>query len=505
MKAGMKDLTDRLSKIGSESHYETVTASKLNLRKEPTTRSRVLSVLNKGDRLMIRSQEGVWVQVETTYGRVGWVHSAYITGFESKPYASKSLAQTNLQQQEKTIDFTSQNTTSQYPETTEPESIMPPSTPPSTPSVTDETYDSPIPETVKEYPHPQAESSSLQSTVPQKVTSQQMNKMAFKRVAEPREQAFTVLIPQGWQIDGGIVRVNPLSQGGPAQSIAAKVDFTIKKDAAGTVMDRWLPDVAWFDLRRSPAGQMGMMPVGSNYMGMTVMPIKSAKDFLRQVILPQYHPRAKQVNIVESRQLPELSQAYHRAAYKVIPMLAGQLRYDAALIRITYQEDNVRYKEMLVTVIEDMGSAGAGMWSNKLTFFMRAPEDEYASWEPIFAVINHSVRINPTWMAGEVKGQLTRNKILDKTQKEIQRIGREIAEHRYQTNAKIQDDMFLTTMEQKEYVNPYTQEVEIGTDQWNHRWVNESNDVIYTNDEDYNPNTDPNHQYSGYKHTPKRN
>jgi hypothetical protein len=327
---------------------------------------------------------------------------------------------------------------------------------------------------------------------------------AFRRAVEPRERAFTLLIPAGWRIEGGIVRVDPLAQGGPAQSIAAKVDFTIKKDSAGTVMERWLPDVAWFDARRSPAGQMGLMPMGSNYMGMTVMPLTSAANFLGQVIFPQYHRGARQIRIVESRQLPELSKAYHLAAYKVVPMLAGQMRYDAALIRVTYSENNIRYKEMLVAVIEDMGAAGAGMWSNKLTFFIRAPENEYAAWEPIFAEINHSVRINPVWMAGEVRGQLIRNKILDKTQKEIQRIGREIAENRYRTNSEIQNDMFLTLMGQEEYVNPYTKEVEIGTNQWNYRWVNESNDVIYTSNEDYNPNIDPNHQYSGYKRTPTR-
>jgi len=135
---------------------------------------------------------------------------------------------------------------------------------------------------------------------------------------------------------------------------------------------------------------------------------------------------------------------------------------------------------------------------------MRAPVAEYARWEPIFAVINHSVRMNPTWVAGEIKGQMIRNKILDKTQKEIQRIGREIAEHRYRTNAEIQNDMFLTLMGQEEYVNPYTKEIEIGTDKWKYRWVNEGGDIIYTDKEEYNPNVDINLKRSDYKRTPIR-
>lgn len=173
-------------------------------------------------------------------------------------------------------------------------------------------------------------------------------------------------------------------------------------------------------------------------------------------------------------------------------------------MRVNYSEDGKRYEEMLVTMIEDMGVVGTDMWSNKLTFYMRAPLGQYKNWEPIFSVINHSIKIDHRWMAGEVRGQLERNKILDKTQKEIQRIGREISEHRYKTNAEIQNDMFLTLMGQKEYVNPYTKEVEIGTDQWRHRWVNESGDIIYTNREDYNPNVDIHLNRSDYKPTPVR-
>ena len=58
----------------------------------------------------------------------------------------------------------------------------------------------------------------------------------FERVAEPQEQAFTLLVPKGWQLRGGIARVDPTRQGGPAQSIAAKVDFAVQNDADGSVM-----------------------------------------------------------------------------------------------------------------------------------------------------------------------------------------------------------------------------------------------------------------------------
>ncbi len=100
--------------------------------------------------------------------------------------------------------------------------------------------------------------------------------LIYQRVNEPNEGAFSLLVPKGWQIAGGIFRVNPMSQGGATQSIAANLDFTVKKDRSGSMMIRRLPDILYFDASRSPAGQMGLFPPGSNYNGMTVYPLMSA-------------------------------------------------------------------------------------------------------------------------------------------------------------------------------------------------------------------------------------
>jgi len=326
--------------------------------------------------------------------------------------------------------------------------------------------------------------------------------VVFQRSQEPKEHAFSLLVPAGWRTEGGILRINPLTQGGPSQSIAAKVDFAVKKDAAGTVMIRWLPDVLYFDPRMSPAGQMGLFPPGSNYMGMTVWPVMPAQEFLRQVALPYAHPQASDFRVAEARSLPEIAQKYQQWVSATMP--GATFRYDAATLTVTYQEGGIPYRERIVTVIEDWGQMGAGMWGNKETFFLRAPADEFSEWESVFSVIQGSVRISPQWLAGELRGQIERGEILINTQREIQRIEREIVEHRQKTNAEIHNDVFLTLTDQEEYVNPYTNEVEVGSNQWERRWVNESGDVIYTDDESYDPNVDVELNRSDYKRTPIR-
>lgn len=651
MQSGMEDLYAKIRDVTSKPGHATVSAERLNLRKGPTTKSQIVAVLQKGDKLTIKSTKGEWASVVTPKGQSGWVHSSYISGYHADSVQSKTVATADGKDQKPLVDPAKKEMPSPQKQNLQQDLPLPSKQPSSFAAKNEQPVGSAI-KTTKTYTCPQsgkyeinyphdwivmeelkddpkrvrfispsqraevwvvnthaeqgmsAEDFYLDLVSPlhqrfkdaveiAKATREEANgvtwlygraivnavpnaiykysitqhqddllsvvlvahqgiddhdfnslnairasftlqsaeirldksakkvppaletspdssaklldeNIIFKRISEPREKAFTVLVPARWKVEGGIVRINPLTQGGPAQSIAAKLDFIIKKDSIGTVMEHWLPDVAWFDPRWSPAGQMGMMPLGSNYQGMTVMHLMSAQDFLRKLIFPKYHGQVHDVKVIETRQLPKLANAYYEGANKILGSLAGSFHYDAASMWISYAEGDVRYKELLVTVIEDMGSTGAGMWTNKLTFFMRAPVAEYARWEPIFAVINHSVRMNPTWVAREIKGQMIRNKILDKTQKEIQQIGREIAEHRYRTNAEIQNDMFLTLMGQEEYVNPYTKEIEIGTDKWKYRWVNEGGDVIYTDKEEYNPNVDINLKRSDYKRTPIR-
>ena len=102
-------------------------------------------------------------------------------------------------------------------------------------------------------------------------------------------------------------------------------------------------------------------------------------------------------------------------------------------------------------------------------------------------------------MIDELKGQAARGQILIDTQNEIQQIEKEIIDHKQRTNAEINNDMYLTLTEQEEYVNPFTKEIEIGTNQWKYRWENQSGDVIYSNDENYNPNSDINVNRSDFK------
>ncbi len=102
------------------------------------------------------------------------------------------------------------------------------------------------------------------------------------------------------------------------------------------------------------------------------------------------------------------------------------------------------------------------------------------------------------WLTGEIKGQLTRANIMQEILKQIRDIDKAIVEHRQKTNAEIHNDMFLTLTGQEEYVNPFTNKIETGSNQWKHRWTYDDGDVIYTDLENYNPNNDVNLHIQGF-------
>ncbi|HEY3283377.1 MAG TPA: hypothetical protein VGN26_14000 [Armatimonadota bacterium] len=326
--------------------------------------------------------------------------------------------------------------------------------------------------------------------------------VVFTKYTDKTEAAFTTLIPKGWRTEGGIVRVDPNAAGGAGNSVAAKVDFTTKRDAQGSVLMRWLPETAFIDLRGTPVGNTGMFPQGSNYNGMAVYPCPSAADFLTSMVFPILHPSASNVKVLSRKAMPKVAEGYRKLQAALMPGLSFQ--YDAAMVEVSYDEGGTRYKERLFTGIENMGAIASGMWGNKNTLQARAPEAQFKAWEPVGAVILGSVEISPKWLAGEIRGQAQRSQTVLQTQRDIAEIERQIVESRRKTNAEIQNDMYLTLTGQEDYVNPYTKQVERGPDDWKYRWQNELGEIVYTNDQVYDPNHDLELKKQGFKRSQVR-
>lgn len=318
----------------------------------------------------------------------------------------------------------------------------------------------------------------------------------FKRVAEPREGAFTLLLPSDWRLSGGILRVNPMTSGGALNATAAKLEMTAASPD-GRVTVRWLPEMMYVDGRRMPAA--GLFPQGSNYNGALVWPLLDAFSYLDQGVFRRQHTRASAVTVKGRYPLPKVAESYRqllRASGVPIDM-----QYSAGLLVLSYREGAGAWEEALYTAVQDFGPAGVGLWCNKDTLTVRAPAGELEKTGPVVATILNSIELNPRWVEGEIRGQIQRNEIALRNQQDIARLDREIVEHRRRTNAEINNQMYHTLMGTEEYVNPLTKKVEVGSNSWSHRWVNERGEAIYTDDPNYDPRQ---HGLDGFHRSPAR-
>lgn len=322
---------------------------------------------------------------------------------------------------------------------------------------------------------------------------EQSDAVFFSRVTEPNEKAFSLLVPKGWQIEGGAIRLLNPDIAGANNMVECKFDLAVKKDSRGSVMIRWLPEMLCIDQRNAWGN-----PEGAVFNNTLVRRKRDPVSFMTQVAIPYAHPNATKVKVINTKDLPGLASLYSSAIDPAMKMMTN-MAYYASMIEFSYEEDLKQYSERMVTVIEDYGANGGGLWKNRQTMFIRAPFGEIQKWEAILQVIQNSGIWSIEWIKGEVNGQRQRSGLIAATQKELQEIDKAINETRRNTYSEINKDMFLTLTEQNEYTNPHTGKIETDTDRWKVRWINSVGDIIYSDNTSYDPNHDPALNVSGFK------
>jgi hypothetical protein len=326
----------------------------------------------------------------------------------------------------------------------------------------------------------------------------QKDAILFSRLNEPQEKALSLLVPRGWILEGGAVRILDPNTAGANNMIECKFDLTVKKDAAGSVMIRWLPDMLCIDQSKAWGN-----PEGAVFNNFLVRRKRDPVSFVLQIAVPYAHPNATNVKVKGSKPLPGLAARYAGMVDPAVKMYTN-MTYSATIVEFTYEENGKPYFERLVTVIEDYGLNGGGLWKNRESMLIRTPVDEMAKWEPVLQVIQNSGIWNLKWIAGEVNGQRQRSGVIEATQKELQAMDNAINENRRNTYSEINKDMYLTITGQNEYKNPFTGKTETDTDNWKNRWINSSGDIIYSDNPAYDPNRDPDLRISGFQRSAPR-
>jgi len=335
--------------------------------------------------------------------------------------------------------------------------------------------------------------------------SKNLKTLVMQRTWEPKEQAFSFLLPKGWTTEGGVFNVNPLQMNGPGNTVTPKCDLSIQADARGSVMLRWAPGWNYADLSLSPSG-WGTFRPGMHYQGMPVRPVIGARQFLTD-LLKTMRPQATDIKVVAEDPMAEVAAAYARRAEPINQNLQkmglAPTRFEALALVVEYREAGEHYREVLSTTIAD-ARGGAFMWSNDDTIVFRAPVSRFDDWKPALDTIRASRQPNPQWVAAVTKATGERAKAALETQRYIADVASQIVENRRRTHAEIRHEQWLFISGQEEYTNPFNGQTERDTSHYRYRWVNNQGDVIYTDENSFDPNTTEEYKTREWKRTPIR-
>ncbi len=330
----------------------------------------------------------------------------------------------------------------------------------------------------------------------------------LRREWEPRQRAFSFLVPDGWVVEGGMFSVDPVQAGGAGNSIDTKCDLTVKRDAAGSVMVRWLPSYNYADFSGSPEFAMtaSLFPYGRNYNGMQVRPLPAVEAFLLEG-LRGLRPQATGFQVAQRIDLPELVQICDylaRGLNQQVAMLGKPpMKFTAGGLVVDYTEGSAAYREAVATALTDW-RATAAIWNNQFTFMMRAPRAEADRWKPVLDIIRQSIQINPEWLARYIQASGERGATAAETLRYLARVDQEIFERRSKTRSDIQHENYLLLTGQEEFVNPFTKEFERDTSDYKNRWTTATGDRFYAESELADPNRVPEINKLEWKRTPVR-
>ncbi|MBI4289717.1 MAG: hypothetical protein HY671_14975 [Chloroflexi bacterium] len=228
-------------------------------------------------------------------------------------------------------------------------------------------------------------------------TAVPLARQPFRFWQDPNEMAFKVLVPEGWEVSGGIQRVNTDST----------YQLDVKKGKSRFYLQNPVPVQHW-----APTQYTAMM----GYREGTYIPALGFQFFLlryhtpRQYIsdimlagLKQQYPDAR---IVEVQDLPEVARAYRDASAIVAEASSAPLAFTdgGATMKAGY------------TVWTDYfaGPEGSAAWVARVIGAI-ALEAEFQTTTRLLAWALSTITIEPVWVQAEVQGSATRRAMVRAT------------------------------------------------------------------------------------------
>ena len=198
-------------------------------------------------------------------------------------------------------------------------------------------------------------------------------------------EAFSFLIPEGWQTQGGI-------QWFPDYSILANLLMTISDPQTGAQI-QFLPtqNMTWMERPVMPIQE------GANYMGAIVhRPMNDLPQLIQTFYVQQVLPQLAGLQPVSVEPLTKIEQQIDQA-------WQGQGKATAAKVRYAFEYQGQAWEEevfLTVVITPPATEFGITAWYISSAYSFRAPKGMLDRMEPVMASVVSTCRMSQDWYGG---------------------------------------------------------------------------------------------------------
>ena len=275
----------------------------------------------------------------------------------------------------------------------------------------------------------------------------------FVTYKDPNEGAFILKVPQGWKVEGGVVR----------PYIDAAVVLEVNKDAEGiTAISYYAPLPPLFVEPCEVLSMAGFIE-GSRYnpsygvmQDMIVYHYLPAQSYIRERLLPQIKENYPDARVVSSRDRPDLLKSV-----PPIPWLETSRACAEAVVEGTVERTKVRGKIVVFTQLTRPPGMPSGMWQANVLLY-NAPPSELEQLEGIINKMNDTFRIDRDWALREAREQIKRCKIISQSANEVANIIHQTYEKRSAVMDEISRKWSNAILGRVDLVDPETGEIDWG-------------------------------------------
>ncbi|MEM9802762.1 MAG: hypothetical protein AAGA20_20720 [Planctomycetota bacterium] len=235
-----------------------------------------------------------------------------------------------------------------------------------------------------------------------------LTKHTFKDSGTRGMESHTVLVPKGWDVEGGAFWA-------PKQYFALMPSQDIRVTSPEGVSVRVEPKMVAKAFQPPPELAAATPPTGASDKGFPVVPLPADVDawkrWMESQVLPAELPKARGLRVRDAAMVPELTWELRRryAPYKQAleqrnGMGTSRITADSAVLSFecTYELDGVDLEEVRVIAFTYMHDDGpytgrSTMWNVESAVSYRAPKGTLQENIALLKTIADSVRMTPQW------------------------------------------------------------------------------------------------------------